>query len=212
MMIIQSKFMSTSGRKFEIMSPQQARYDDTLLYGIYCSAVDENNDDINLNVLFGIWFTQAFGKQPNQIGPLEQSVIDVVERKFKTLLFYDKIEKLLVIQITFEQLKEQTEDKMIFGEFEILRTSPIQLRCRGYPNFNADLSRKVEIEIMRGLYTNYGNDLTDEAIQQDLYYESEYFSQACQDLIDLGYVTSPAPHTKKLTRKGMEYYRKALEK
>lgn len=205
------RFTSISGKKYNIDPHKRGRYHNTLLYGVYYYAEREDDATIRLTVTFSTWFIRVLGEIPEQHGPPRQDVIEEVCKKFKTLLFYDKLLTDRTIHLTSENMSKQTEDKYIFEDFVILKSKPMKLKCRGYRNANPDISKMVEKEILRLLYENYSTALSDADIQKEIWYEPQRFMQAYTDLETKRYIEQGRVKTYKLTAEGRDYYEELIQ-
>lgn len=199
------RLTSRLGEKYKLYIPRQGRYNATMLWRIYCNAELENGGTVGLQVLFAHWIVELLTENKNNRGHLRKDVVEEVIFKFKGLLFYGEINKDKTIQLTTDVAKH-TEEKINFDDFEITRAEPFAFKCTGYPNLNADIHTKAEVEVLRVLYENYGKDVNNAEIKQKVWFNNNIIQRVLDDLKSLGHISNPSSQSSILTASGKQYY------
>lgn len=199
------KFTTKSGKRYKILEIRQGQYNNTTIHGVYCNAESEKGDLIGLQVLFPYEMKKWLAINKDGTNPLREDVVEEIKQKFIAKLFYDELTADITIQLTFNARKNMDE-KMVFDEFEIIKSVPFKLRRIGYPNFLADMHTKAENEILRVLYKNYGQTVDYIQLQKDIWFNDVVFKRAHEDLKVPDYIDCPTLNTTTLTIKGKKYY------
>jgi hypothetical protein len=206
---MEEKFISISDKKYKILEPNQYRHDNTRTWIVAHNAEMENAKLIGLEIRFSSFITRLLNTTGNPLGPLRQDAVNETLRKFKGMLFYDELQKDTVLEL-FTDNAEHTEDKMIFNDFEVLKTKPFRLKCIGYPNFNADIHTKADNEILRILYERYGKSVDNDTIRQEVWFDAQIIQDELDALRKVDRVSQPSSQNYKLTLDGKDYYEKFI--
>lgn len=206
---MEEKFTSISGIKYKILEPKQYRHDDTIIWVVSHNAEFGNAQLIGLEIQFSSFITRLLNSAGNPLGPLRQDAVNATLHKFRGMLFYDELQKDTVVEL-FTNKAEHTEDKMIFNDFEVLRTKPFRLKCIGYPNLNADIYTKADNEILRVLYEGYGESVDNDTIRQEVWFDAQIIQDELDALRKVGRASQPSSQNYSLTLDGKDYYEKFI--
>lgn len=200
------RFTSRSNRKYKLYRPNQGHVSNTMMYGVYCNAESEADDSVGLQVLFSLWINRLFAKNKEaSLGDMREEVIAEVYRKFRAMIFYDELMGDKTIELTTKAVKD-TPEKMIFDDFEIIRSDPFQFNLRGYIRLNADIHSKALQEILRVLFKKYGEKVDNYKIKQEVWFNDAILQRAFSDAKKLLYIDSSTDDSSTLTQGGKEYY------
>jgi hypothetical protein len=206
---MEEKFTSISDKKYKILEPNQYRHDNTRTWIVAHNAEMEDAKLIGLEIRFSSFITRLLNTTGRPLGPLRQDAVNATLHKFRGMLFYDELQIDTVLEL-FTNKAEHTEDKMIFSDFEVLRTKPFRLKCISYPNLNADIHTKANNEILRILYERYGESVDNDTIRQEVWFDAQIIQDELDALRKVDRVSQPSSQNYKLTLDGKDYYEKFI--